>query len=98
MAQRIGDEVGEDLADPDRIDLEDRQVARDLGGQLDPGRRRRRLERADDLADQDVGVGRLAVEGERPGLRERQRPQVVDQPAEDAGLVEDRPRWAGSGG
>jgi len=91
VAQGVGDEVREDLADPDRVDLEDREVARDLGAQLDSSRGRRRLERAHDLADQDVGIGRFGVEGERPGLGERQRPQIVDEPAEDARLVEDEP-------
>jgi len=68
VAQGVGDEVREDLADPDRIDLEDREVARDLGAQLDPGCGCGRLERAHDVADQDVGIGRFRVEGECPCL------------------------------
>ena len=94
VAEGVGDEVGEDLADPDRVDVEDRQIPLDGGVELDARRGRGRLERAHDVADEDVGIGRFAVEGERPGLGQRQRPQVVDQPAEDPRLVEDQRRGA----
>ena len=59
-----------------------------------PARGRRGPERAHDLADEHVGIGRLGVEGERAGLGQRERPQVVDQPLQDARLVEDRRRGA----
>ena len=40
-------------------------------------------------ATRTLGVGRLAVERERPGLGQGERPQVVDQPGQHARLVED---------
>ena len=92
VPKRVRDEVGEDLADADGVDLDDRQVALDVGGQVHPGGRRRRLERADDVGDEEVRVGRLAMERQRAGLGQGQRPQVVDEPAEDSRLVEDRAR------
>ena len=60
--------------------------------ELDAGGRGGRLERADDVGDEDVGVGRLAVERERARLGQGERAQVVDEPAEDARLVEDDAR------
>ena len=52
------------------------------------GRGGGRLERAHHVRDQQLGVGRLAVKRERPGLGQRERAQVVDQPGQDARLVE----------
>ncbi len=46
------------------------------------------LERTHDLIDEHVRVDRLRMEGQRPGLGQGHRPEVVDEPAEDAGLVE----------
>ena len=89
VAERVGDEVRQHFADPDRVDLDDREVAVDRRRDLHARGARRRLERADDIADQDVGVGRLGMEGERPGLREGEGPEVVDQPPEDPRLIED---------
>ncbi len=51
---------------------------------------RRACERAHDLLDQDVGIGRFAVQRQRAGLGERHRAQVIDEPLHDAGLLEDR--------
>ncbi len=56
-----------------------------------------RLERAGGLLDQQAEVGRLAVEGQRAGLRQSDRAQVLDQPAQDERLVEDRPEVLGVG-
>ena len=56
--------------------------------ELDPGRRGDRLERANDVGDEDVRVGRFGVERERARLGQRERAQVVDEPAEHARLVE----------
>ena len=89
MAQGVGDQVGQDLTDPDRIDVDQRQVALDGGRQLHAGRGRRRLEGPNDVDDQELGIGRLAVEGERARLGQGHRAQVVDQPGENARLVED---------
>ena len=49
-----------------------------------------RTEGARHVGDEQVGVGRLRVERQHARLRERDRAQVVDEPLEDARLVEDR--------
>ena len=90
VAQRVGDEVREHLADPHRVDVDHRQVAVDGGRQLDAGGRAAASNERTTSTTSSVRVGRLAVEGERPGLGQGHRAQVVDQPAQDARLVEDR--------
>ena len=54
------------------------------------GRLRGLLEGRDGVLDEDLEVGRLAVQRERTGLRQGERAEVLDQPIEDPGLVEDR--------
>ena len=86
----VRDEVGEHLAEPDRVDVDDREIGRDVGRDGHPGRARGALERPHDLVDQHVRIGRLRVQLERAGLRQRHRPQVVDEARHDPRLVEDR--------
>src|SRR5207342_25509 len=91
MAEAIPDEVADDLPDPDRIDVEERQLLVELGLDRYAGRVGGRGEGRRHVGDQDVEIGRLAVQRQGPGLAEGQRPEVLDQPAEDPGLLEDRP-------
>ena len=48
------------------------------------------LEGPSDLGRHDRQVGRLAMERQRAGLGQAERPQVLDQAGEHAGLLEDR--------
>ena len=59
VPERVRDEVGEHLADPDRVDVEDRQVAGTSAVTVTPAVSAAGRERADDLADEHVRVGRL---------------------------------------
>ena len=95
VAERVGDEVGEDLADPDRVDLEDRQVAVDGGGRAStPAAAAAGSNERTTSPTRTSGSVGSGWSGERPGLGQGERPQVVDEPLEDAGLVEDRARGA----
>ena len=90
MPERVRDQVREHLADPHRVYVDDRQVARRGVGQRHAGGRRGGPERADRVGDEQVERGRFAVEGERAGLGQGQRPEVVDQSFHEPGLIEDR--------
>ena len=81
VAEGVGDEVGEDLADPDRVDVEDRQVAVDVGrrARRRPPRPPASNERTTSATSRSGSVG-SRWSGERAGLGQRQRPQVVDEP------------------
>ena len=80
----------EDLADPHRIDVDERQVVGRGVGERDAGGGSRGPERAHDLGDDQVHGRRFAVEGEGPGLGQSQGAEVVDEPGHHLGLVEDR--------
>ena len=83
-------QVGEHLPDPDRVDVEDREITRDIGRDGHSGRACGARERPDDLHDEQVQVGRLPMERERAGLRQGHGAEVVDEPLHDPGLLEDR--------
>ena len=71
-ARAFATRFDEDLADPHRIDLDDRQVVRDVGRTVTsrPRRPRPRTTRTTSSIEH-VQIGRLGVEGERPGLGQR---------------------------
>ena len=89
VAQCVGDEVRQNLAGPDRIDVQQRQVVVDPGLDGDARRLGRRPEGGCHLRGEDGDVGRLAVERQAAGFGQRERPQVVDEPRQHPRLVED---------
>ena len=87
----VREEVRHDLANARRVDR-DRCQVRDLEVELHAGLIGGRTMARDDLRQQGLEVGRLAVEAECAGLGEGERPQIVDQARQDLGLVEDGPQ------
>ena len=90
MPDRVRDEVAEYFADPDGVDIGQRNVVVDLRSEADSGRVGCGRERHRDLRTEHVQVGRLAVERERAGFAESEGPEVLDEPAQHPGLLEDR--------
>jgi hypothetical protein len=90
VPERVGHQVREHLADPHRIDVEDRQVARRLDRECHPGGRRALGEGNEHLADEHVGIGRLGMEREGARLGQGDGAEIVDQALHDPRLVEDR--------
>ena len=89
VADRVRDEVRQDLPDPDGIDVEEGQVGGRLDDEIDAGLGGGRRERGGRLAEQDVRVGRLPMEGQGARLRERDRPEVVDEALQDVRLLDE---------
>jgi len=77
VAQSVGDEVAEHLADPQRVELDQRQIIRRLDSQPHTGLGRQRLERGGDFLGEDREVGRLEMEGKGAGLRKGQRSEIL---------------------
>ncbi len=50
-----------------------------------------------DIGEQGAEIGRLAVEDEAARLGQREGPQVLDQPFQDPGLLEERLEMGGIG-
>ena len=88
MADRIAEEVGDHLADPDRVNVEKREIVWCIEDERDALALRRGPERFDRFPEQNVRIGRLAVEWQFSGLGKRNGPQVLDQPLEDARFLD----------
>ena len=95
VAKRVGDEIREDFADPDGIDVEERDVVVDTNVQLDAGAFGGGLEGRSRLRGEDRQIRRLAMERQAAALGQGDRPQVVDEPGEDVRLVENGPKVRG---
>ena len=54
-------------------------------------------ERGDGIVEEHGEVDRSRAERQRPGLDQRERPQILDQPVEGVGLLEDGPHVFGVG-
>ena len=79
MPDAVRDEIGEDLPDPDRVDVEDREVGRDFSRDGDPGRARTCLnERTTSSTSRSMSVGSL-WSGRVPASRQGDGAQVIDE-------------------
>ena len=90
VPKRVGDQVREDLASPDRIGVDLERSTRHLRLERHAGRQSPRCERIDRLAYERADVDRLAMERESARLGERQRAQILDEARQHLRLIEDR--------
>ncbi len=87
VAERVRHQVGQDLADADGVHVRRQRRTGRVEG--DPRGQGRGTVCRHDLAGERTQVGRFAVEGQCPGLGERQRAEVIEQGAHDPALRED---------
>ena len=97
VAEGVGQQVRDHLADPRRVDLQRGQVVGGGDGQGDAGLLRLGAVAGGDIGEEGAEVRRLAVEDQAAGLGQRQGPEVLDQSLQDAGLGEDRLEVRGIG-
>jgi len=88
VAQRVRDEVREDLPDADRVGV-DRGGALGARAERDAGALRLIGERPRDVTRDRLQLDRLPVQRERAALGQREGAQVVDEPGEHLRLLEE---------
>jgi hypothetical protein len=94
LAQGVVDERPEGLQQPGSVSTHPEAVGGLATHERDPGQLRRRTETGQDGAQDLVDVERLEVERQMAGLREACGPQIIDDPAEQLGLLTDGPKVA----
>ena len=89
VANRIGQEIHDHLANPHRIDVDERQVSFDPRLHGDVSCLGLWLKARERLVQQRVQIGWLLFEGERSALGMRQRPKILNQPGQRPRIFED---------
>ena len=95
ISQGIGHEIGEHLADPHRVEIQDRQVALVSIIRVTPAAAAAGVNARTTSPIEEVRVGRLGMQGQRAALGQGDRPQILDQPLHDPRLLEDRAKVRG---
>jgi hypothetical protein len=79
VVQCVGDQVHEHLADPQRVEVDERHVVHRLDFDLHVGLFGQAGECRDGVVRQDGDVGRLRVEREGPGFCQSKRSEILHE-------------------
>ena len=97
VPQRVHDEVRDDLADAQRIEIEGREVGVRVNVQSDSRFVRLRLEGGDGVGGDGSEIDRFTLKRQGVGIGQREGAKVIDQPLELTGLGQDSLEMLGIG-